>query len=587
MSLWNRVRSALVRDVPEPESRTLTLSDFSGLAPFLDSSISVAAGVNVSERTALNCSALWCGVNLISSQIATLPRAVYRRENDDERVRDRSVPAARVLMHPNDHMTDVVFWETLVAHALTWGGGVAEIERDNAGNPLALWPITPDRVSIRLVGPKPNERLQYWIDGGQTILEAEDVIHIPGASFNGISGYSVVQMARASIGLSIAAERFGGQFFSNGARPGIVLEHPKTLSAPAQERLKASFISENAGGRQLGVTIAEEGMTVKTYSIPPNDAQFLETRVFQVEEIARWLNISPSKLKSKIGERPGGNLEQDQINFLGDTLRPWLVRIEQELNRKLFPIQRQAIYYVEHIVDALLRTDNTTRMASYKALVDLGAMSAEQVARMENLPAPQEQLAPLPSRIESVGQLVRAGFDPEDAAKALGLPPMKHLGVLPVTVQPEEQPKPKAFGPAEKDSQRLAGAVRSVLAEQVVRFVRREMAQAKRAADKGPAEFAGWLDAFYGRGDEGRVLRAQLRPAVELVMAHQGLDGDVAEVAERLVGDYMARSKEELESLKVTDLGRELEGVSERWLVVRPMEMAEAVAALRENVNAA
>jgi HK97 family phage portal protein len=554
MRIMDRMKAAYhaMTAPPPPEQRVLTLSDFTGLAPFLDSAINQGAGVNVTERTAMNASALWCGVNLISSQIATLPRAVYKRMSDDERVRDRSVPAAKVLMSPNEHMTDVVFWETLVAHALTWGGGVAEIEFDNALRPKAMWPITPDRVSIRIVA---NDRLQYWIDGGRTILEAEDVIHIPGATFNGVTGYSVVQMARASIGLSIAAERFGGQFFGNGARPGIALEHPKTLSAPAQERLKASFVAEHGGSRQLGVAVLEEGMQLKTYSIPPNDAQFLETRVFQVEEIARWLNISPSKLKSKIGERPGGNLEQDQLNFLTDTLRPWLIRIEQELNRKLFPASQRSTYYVEHIVDALLRTDSTARMASYKSLYDMKVITAAQIARMENLPEPPDPKATGPA-------------------------------TAPQPPAPTPDPPPAAEEPTQpRNGRSIEPELRQVLLDSSARFVRRECAEARKAAKKGPQAFQSWIQEFYeGRG---HALWESITLGVALHMAQAGIAGDPRVVSEGLAGDYLAQSRDAWEALKASNLEQGVEALALRWLSLRPAEMAEAIAGIKETSNAA
>lgn len=574
--------------------RAITWSDFPQQLLLMDTA-NVAAGVAVTERTALTYSPFWCGVNIISSQIATLPRAVYKRVGDDERERDRSQPASKVLMRPNQNMTDVVFWETLVAHCLTWGNGYAEIEFDRALRPIGLHTITPDRVTPFTE----NGRLRYRVSGSKTgVMDAEDMLHVPGLGWDGCKGYSVVAMARQSLGLGLAAERFGGQFFGNGARPGIGLQHKGKLSPEAHGRLKESIRRDQGGANQLGVMILEEGMELKTYAIHPNDAQFLETREFSVEEQARWLNIQPSKLKSKVGERPGGNLEADQISFLTDTLRPWLVRIEQECNRKLFPASAQQTFYVEHNVDALLRVDNESRMAGYKALSDLGVITPEQIAKKENLPKPEEKQAPLTQRIESVGQLIRAGFDPEDASKALGLPPMKHLGVLPVTVQPEERPEPAPLmrPPGEEpepeepeepeaDSRRLASALRAVLVDQVARFVRRESSQAKRAAKKGPEAFAKWMDDFYGT--EANVLRELILTGVELHMAHRGVNGNAANVSESLAEQYIQRSKEQLESLKAKDLERELESVMERWQTLRPVEMADAIAAMKENGHAA
>lgn len=583
MSLWDRFRSAFVRDVPDTaEKRGVGFEDFPAAWRMMGAP--VAAGIEVNERTALTNSAFWNGVNLISSQIATLPRHVYRRMDDDSRERDRVQPAAKVLATPNPNMTDVVLWETMMAHALTWGNGYSEIEFDRALRPIGLWPITPDRVTPFLDG---NGLLKYRVTGARSgVLDAEDIVHIPGLGYDGLRGYSVVYMARQSLGLGLAAERFGAKFFGNGARPQTVLQHPGKLSDEAQNRLRVSVQRQQGGENQLGVMVAEEGMTVTTIGVPPDDAQFLQTRVFEVEEVGRWLNLSPAKLKSKIGERPGGNLEADQINFLTDTLRPWLVRIEQELNRKLFRPTERSTFYVEHNVEALLRADSAARMASYKALVDLGAMTAEQVAQKENLPAPQERLAPLPSRIESAGQLIRAGFDAQDVAKALGLPPMKHLPVIPVTVTPvEDAPKPAAKPPDLKSSREMETAMRAVTLDAVARFARRECAEGRNAAKKGPAALAEWSGDFYGGGNP--MLRESILPYVALHMAHAGMSGDPTEVAERLAGEYLERSRDAWESVKATNLQEGVEALTLRWLSLRPAEMAEAIAAVKENSNAA
>ncbi len=546
MSWWDRVRSAIVRDVPE--KRSIGWQDFPDAWKTFGMDTPVAAGVVVTEKTALTNSAFWNGVNLISSQIATLPRIVYRRGEDDTRERDRTQPAARVLMSPNPNMTNVVFWETLVAHILTWGNAYAEIEFDKALRPIGLWPITPDRVTPFLEGGL----LKYRVTGSRSgVLEAEDVLHVPGLGFDGLRGYSVVQMARQSLGLSLAAERFGAKFFGNGARPGTVLEHPGKLSPEAQQRLRASVQREQGGDGQLGVMVAEEGMKVTTIGIPPDDAQFLETRVFEVEEVGRWLNLSPAKLKSKIGERPGGNLEADQINFLTDTLRPHLIRIEQECDRKLFPPTARATFYVEHNVEAILRVDSASRMASYKALHDMGVVDEKWIAKKENLPPPPEKKDPPPTLVP------------------------------PPVAQDPAQDAPQA----QRSARAQEATTRAVLVALVAGFVRRECAEARNAAKKGPQAFAAWLEQFYGGGSP--VLRDSIAPGVALRMAQEGLGGDPVEVAGRLATDYLARSRDQWEAIRVSNLEEGVDSVASRWLSLRPSEMAEAIAGIKESSNAA
>ncbi len=580
MNLWDRVKWAY---------RSLTWADFPTVWKILSGEGPVAAGVEVNERNALTVSAFWNGIGIIAAGVATLPRNVYRRTSDDGRERDRSQPAARLMARPNPNMTDVVFWETMVAHILTWGNAYAEIEFDRALRPIGLWPITPDLVTPFLEGG----RLKYRVQGAKQPLDAEDVLHIPGLGFDGLRGYSVIYMARQSLGLTIATERFGAKFFGNGARPQTVLMHPGKLSPEAQQRLRASVQREQGGENQLGVMVAEEGMKIQTIGIPPDDAQFLGTRQHQIEEVARWLNIQPSKLKSKVGERPGGNLEADQIIHLTDTLRPILVKIEQELNRKLFPVNQQLTYYVEHNVEAMLRVDTTARMGAYEKLLGMEVITATQIAQKENLPKPEPKEAPIPQRIENVAKLIQAGFDPEESAQAMGLPPIKHLGAPPVTVQPVVDPAPPPsdseppddLDPVDEGRKKVAAAVRAVLVDTVSRFVEREASQAREAAKGGPEVFGRWVERFYSR--EPARLRAQIRTLVDLHLVNAGLRADAAAVAEGLAVDYMRRSREELEALKASNLQQEVEGLVKRWLTLRPVEVADAIAAIKETKHVA
>jgi len=551
--------------------------------------------VRVTEATAYNFSAYFNGVDIISGQVAALPRLLYRRVGDEDRERANGHPVYKLLVEqPNEDMVPFLFWQTFMAHVLTWGNAYAEIEFDKAMRPIGLWPIDPPSMQpiIR------NGRLRYLYQG-QKELEAEDVFHVPGLGFDGRRGYSVVAMARQSLGLGLAAEQFGGQFFGNGAWPGIVLEHPGELSKEAQERLVASWNARAKGPNKTHSTIVlEENMTAQKIGIPPEDAQFLETREFQVEEIARWLNLPPHKLKVKVGERPGGNLEASQLEFLTDCLRPWLIRVEQEANRKLIPKAQRGTYYVEHLVDSMLRVDSPGRMDSYETLVGLGVMTPEQVAAKENLPKPQDKEAPLKERIEQLGQLIRAGFDPESSIEALGLPKIKHTGQTPVTVKEEEpDPPPAPTGPPppppgatppgpqeEAKAARLEAAHRALLVDLVARFVRKEAMNLKRAAARGGDAILAWAEEWYGREQE--VLRGCLVPGVRLQLAVRGVDGDAWGVARRLAGGYVRQSQDEL--LELVQKGgppKALEDqvgqLAERWESMRPLEMAERITGLR------
>jgi HK97 family phage portal protein len=563
--------------------RSITLDDFPQLKGLLVPP--VAAGVAVTQQTANNVSAYWNGVSVIAGDIGVLDRHLYRRVGDDERERATSHQVYK-LVHdqPNPYMTPQVFWETLASHAVSWGNGYAEIEWDNALRPIALWPITPDKIDpvcAMTIDARGRKRAElYYRYAGKDRIEFEDVIHVPGLGFDGIRGYSPVTLARQSLGLSLAAEQFGASFFGNGAWPGLALEHPGSLTAGAQERLRDSINQmHQSSNKAHRLMILEEGMKAsKPITIPPDDAQFLETRLLQIEEIARWLNIPPHKLKHKIGERPGGNFESSEIDYQVTTLLPWTTRIEQECNRKLIPASQRGTYYIEHLFAKRLQVDTATRTAAQKIYYDMGVLSKAQIAKQENLPAPEEKpdSLSLTDKIESLGQLIRAGFDPAAAAKALGLPAIKHLGTLPVTPAVPEPPAAPADQPPPEDDQ--ASSLRALLYESLSRYVRRECGRVGKAAEKDPQAFGAWVEEFYGR--ERGVLGDVLEPFVRYRLAQVGWGGDPEMVTRGIAGVYLERSKDQLLALPAKDRGFEAERLVERWEKSRTAELVDEIMAL-------
>jgi HK97 family phage portal protein len=522
-----------------PEKRELTLDKFRGLG-LLDAPSS--AGVVVNERTALNLSAYYNGIDLISGQIAGLPRKVFFKNAAGDREEAGANHPVQWMVHdePNEMMTPFVFWQTLASHALSWGNGYAEIEWDKAMRPIGLWIMTPDRVTPEIAGG----RLQYRVSraaGGTIVLPAEDVYHLPGLGFDGIRGYSIASMAKQSLGLGLATEAFGSSFFGQGAWPGVVAEHPAKLSPEAQERLRASWNQIHQGpDKAHRLAILEEGMKLEKIGIPPEDAQFLQTREFQVVEIARWLNLPPHKLKHKVGERQGGNIEASQIEFLTDTLAPWLTRIEQEANRKLLSKGQRGTYYVQHVTNAILRTDAKTRMEVQKGYLDMGVLDVDQIAQQENLPKPKPKPAP-------------------------AAPP------------PPVAPPPADDEPADDAADQ---AQRALVLDIAGWFLRRESEKARRASRRGPMEFQKWVEEFYGR--EVNVLAERLAPAVALRFALLGAKVDAAAMAQQMAEAWVARSKRELLSLRAAGLEEQTEQAMQRWSLHRPVEMADAFAALEE-----
>ena len=590
--------------------RALTRESFQELGLLQPTS---QAGVAVNQQTALTVSAYWCGLNVIAGDIGVLDRFLYQRLENGDRERAVKHPIYRIVHdEPNPYMTPQTFWQTLIAHALSWGNGYAEIEWDRAGRPIALWPIPPNqiqpdiRVSIDERGRRRSQLVYTYYNGqaGEPI-PPEDIIHIPGLSFDGIRGYSVVQVARDAIGLTMAAERFGAQFFGEGAWPGLALEHPGELKDGAYERLKDSIEARHqaaSGGRSHRLLILEEGMKVsKPITISPDDSQFLETRSFQIEEMARILGCPVHKLQHKVGERPGGNLEASQIDYLQGCLLRWTTRIEQELRRKLISRPDWQKYYIEHLFEKLLKVDVQTRVAAEEAWVRMGAITPEYVAKIENFPPPPKpEPAPAPEPTP-----VPAPPAEPPAAAAAGGPASRELvidrllldwshGVDRLTTVAERlaartaevpAPPPTVTGGLAADRARLA--LRELVEDRLGQYVRRESSRVKQASKGGAKAFEGWIESFYQR--EQGVLADVLQPLVRCSQALEGMDGDARAVAETIARAHVARSREDLLALGARNLEFEADRLARTWEKSRPGELVDQVMALRaeEESNAA
>jgi HK97 family phage portal protein len=346
-----------------------------------------SAGVPVNEQTALTYAAFWAAVSIISSDVASLPLILYKRGQQGGKERHTSHKLYKILHdEPNPEMSSVTFRETLQGHALTWGNGYAEIQRDGANGVKALWPITPDRVTV--FRDERTLEVRYRVaraGGGEVEIPARDMLHVPGFGFDGLTGYSVVGTARESLGLGIATERFGATFFGNGSTFGGVLQHPQVLGAEGAKSLRDSIAGMHQGvERSHKFLVLEEGMTYQRLGIPPNDAQFLETRKFQIAEIARWFQIPPHKL-GDLERATFSNIEEQNLDYYTATLRKWLVRWEQEINRKLISPLERNIQFAEHMIDGLLRGDIARRYSAYATGRQWGWLSVDDIRERENM----------------------------------------------------------------------------------------------------------------------------------------------------------------------------------------------------------
>jgi HK97 family phage portal protein len=345
-----------------------------------------ASGVDVNERTALNYSAVFAATRLLAESVASLPRITYRRTANGGKERAENTPQYTLLHDaPNPEMSAFTFHETLQAHVVGWGNAYAEIEREKDKiTPRALWPLTPDVVRPSRAD---DGRLYYEVSdtaGVPRKVLAENMIHVPGLGWDGLKGYPVLSMAREGIALGMVTEKFGASFFGNGAHVGGTLEHPGELSEPAQQNLRESWRRLYGGPNKAGaVAILEEGMKYTPFGVPPENAQFLQTRQFQIVEIARWFNIPPHLLRD-LSNATFSNIEHQGLDFLIYTLRPWLIRWEQEYARKLFLAEQRRTLFVEHMVDALLRADTKSRYEAYNLGRNGGWLSLNDILRAEN-----------------------------------------------------------------------------------------------------------------------------------------------------------------------------------------------------------
>jgi HK97 family phage portal protein len=491
-----------------------------------------ASGKTVNPNTGLTFTAVYAAIRVLAESIASLPLKVYRRDGEAAMPADTH-PVYRLLHQaPSSEQSTYSWRETIMGHVLTYGNGYSEIIRNGAGMPVAIYPIHPERVQITRI----DERLVYVYthDADQRAILSDDVIHIAGLGFDGLQGYSPIRLFREAIGMGLAAEEFGSSFFGNAARPSGVLSHPGQLSQEAAERLRDSWGSMHRGANKAGkVAILEEGMRWDHLSIPPNDAQFLESRAFQVREIARIYRVPPHLLADLEGGASFASIEQMSMDFLRYSLRPWLVRWEQELMRKL--LADDGRHYIEHSADALLRGDTTTRFNAYKIGREGGWLSVNDIRRLEGM------------------NMVGGG---DSYLQPLN---MTEIGSGEMLEEPDmlERSAPTALGP-------IIGSTARRLAKVEAQALTRAIKKHLEGAEDGVA-FLQWADEYYRKHAE--VIADAYTSVIESLMVLDGRAGDAGveakELAAFVVSDSMRGLAEIItESETVTEAAGELRRIA-------------------------
>jgi HK97 family phage portal protein len=494
--------------------------------------VQTATGIPVTERKALTYVPVLACARVIAEDLASLPLITYRRLDPRGKQRAAEHPLYQLLhTQPNPEQDSFMFRSMLQLHAATWGGGYAEIETAN-GWPVGLWPIPPWRVEARRT---PEGMLYYHVSPpsidevdqrrGVDLL-ASQVFRVFWLSLDGVTPMSPVGWARESIGLGLATQEFGARFFANDARPGFVLEHPGQLSETAGKHVRESFESRHQGlSRSHRVALLEEGMKVHEVGIPQKDAQFLETRQFEVEEIARLYRMPPHKIQSLL-RSTFSNIEQQAIEYVVDCLRPWLVRWEQAILTQLIPPEERTAIFAEFLVDALLRGDTPSRYEAYAKAINAGWMSRNDVRALENM----NEVPELDSFL------------------------------IPLNMVPVSSPPPAPTQRQEERSvagrRRLAEAYHRIFALAAERIVRREKADVMRLAEahlakRDGASFAEALRGFFTKHEA--FVRREMGPVLNSyaeaiyadasgdVRAEQGLPPELEMFMEAYLAAFVSR----------------------------------------------
>lgn len=351
-----------------------------------------ATGISVTPESALRSTAVFACVRVLSETLASLPLITYRR-----------LPRGKIratdfytysLLHdvPNPEMTSFTFRETMTSHVALWGNAYAEMQLDGSGRVAALWPLSPSATRLQRDANGDLFYVTYVPGAGQIGIPAYRIFHLKGLGMNGLVGLSPIGLARQAVGLALATEEFGARVFGNGSMPGVVLKYPGNLTDEQYDDAQNTWQAAHGGLTNAHrVAILEGGIEAEKIGIPNDDAQFLETRKFQVREIARLFRVPPH-LVSDLEQATFSNIEQQSLEFVIYTMMPWFTRWEQEISRSILLESERAAYFAEFLIDSLLRGDTLSRYQAYNSAINTGWMTRNEVREKENMNPENAQL---------------------------------------------------------------------------------------------------------------------------------------------------------------------------------------------------
>ncbi len=535
--------------LPEKRNSSSLSNPAKWLIDFLGGGTKSVAGVIVNEKTAMTYSAFFAGVKIISETVAQLPVHLYEQLDERNKRKATHRRLYRILHdEPNPEMTAFIYKETAQSHILVWGNHYANIEWGNDGQVKHLWPLNPAKT--RPFRDKKTNELKYEVilpTGENRILGKWEVLHIPGFGWDGLKGISVIGLARESIGLGLAVEEFGARFFGNGAHPGGIVEYPEGLSDQAYERYKKD-VRENYEGlsRSHRLMILEEGLKYHQTGIPPEDAQFLQTRRFQIEEVARWLNLPPHFLKD-MERATFSNIEQQSLDYVIYSASPWLVRWEQQLKKDLLLDSEKGRYFAKFNVNALLRGDSQARAEFYNRLFQIGVYSPNDIRELED-ENPYEggdtryvQLNMIPVD-ESNPKLDDGSNESNELKRSRELRSKRSVAYR---AKIASRYKKKLRASAEKLVKREVEAVKNKIDEELI--------------ERNIGNLERWLDSFYT--DLTEVIRVEIGPVIQAFAeaiadaAINEIDIEEVDNLQRFISEYIdnfavTQSRENLRKLK-------------------------------------
>ncbi len=465
---------------------------------------SSAAGISVTAEKALGLTAFWAGVRIISQTVASLPCEVFERQGKVNRRADEHRVDRLLYVRPNPHMTPFTFKEIRMHHLLCWGNAYCEIEYDGANQPIALWPLLPDRTGVEV---KNGEKMFYThVNGVKVWLAADRVLHVPGLGFDGLRGYNVVKVHRDALGLAMATNQYGSDFFRNSGRPSGMVVHPGSPQKEERKELRESWDHYHTGlGKAQRTAFMWGGMKYEAFSVPPEEAQYLGSREMSIEEVARILNLNPILLQhfSK-ATTWGSGVAQFLVAFGKFTIAPWCERDEDAMSWDLFKESERGRFYVKYNLNALLRGDPETQAKVNEIKWRNGALNADDWRG-------QDEENPLP---DGMGQKYFV--------------PLNMLPLDQVLNPPEPAPAPPPAAEPEPDADRARREKRSLtmrdrlrrahfaaFEDGAKRYVRRDV-EALRKAVKAAQESADpiayltrWIEDFYP-GQRQYILRTML-----------------------------------------------------------------------------